>query len=145
MSLPDTNAIIRAYLITRPLLTALIGGATPRIYCPRLPAGATLPAISFFTRGGRSNPHIADLPKVSVQFDCWALDSATEKGSIVARNVYRKLYDELQGLQDATITIGATTYKIKSVIEEVSGQDLVDDNVPNYFRTLTFFEWIIST
>ena len=143
MALPDTNSIIRAYLVTRPTLTALIGGATPRLYSPRLPKGAALPAISFFVRGGRSNPHIADLPKVSVQFDCWALDSATEKGSIVARNVYRKLYDELQGLQDATITIGATTYYIKSAIEEVSGQDLVDESIPNYFRTLTFFEFII--
>jgi hypothetical protein len=110
-----------------------------------LPAGATLPAISYFTRGGRNDPYIPDLSRISVQFDCWALDSASEKGSIVAHNVYRKLYDELQGLQDTTITIGATTYKIKSVIEEVSGQNLVDDNVPNYFRTLTFFEWIIST
>lgn len=143
MSLPDTNAIIRAYLVTRPVLVALIGGASPRIYCPRLPEGATLPAISFFTRGGRSNPAIPDLAVVSVQFDCWAEDSATEKGSIVARNVYRKLYDELQGLQDTSIVIGATTYHFKSAIEEVSGQDLVDDTIPNYFRTLTFFEFIL--
>lgn len=143
MSLVDTNAIIRAYLVSRPLLTAEIGGATPRIYCPRLPAGTTLPAISFFTRGGRSNPHIADMAIVSVQFDCWAQDSATEKGAMVARNVYCKLYDELQGLQDASIVIGSTTYYIDSAIEEVSGQDLVDEAIPNYFHTLTFFEFII--
>jgi hypothetical protein len=140
MTLPDTNAVIRAYLVSRPLLTAVVG---TNIYCPRLPANATLPAISFFTRGGRDNPYIPDLATISVQFDCWAKDSATEKGAIVARNVYRKLYDELQGLQDASIVIGATTYYIKSAIEEVSGQDLVDDTVPNYFRTLTFFEFIV--
>ena len=145
MSLPDTNTIIRAYLITRPLLTALIGGASPRIYCPRLPAGATLPAVSFLSRGGKNSPYIPDLAQPSVQFDCWAEDSATEKGYVVARNVYRKLYDELQGLQDASIAVGGVTYKIKSAIEEVSGQDLVDDTIPNRFRTLTFFEFIIST
>jgi len=144
VSLIDTNAVIRKYLTTasaetNPLI-ALVGS---RIYCPRLDMNAALPAISFFTRGGKSNPHIPDLPIVSVQFDCWALTSGSEMGSIVARNVYRKLYDALQGLQDTTVTIGATTYHIKSAIEEVSGQDLVDDAIPNRFRTITFFEFIL--
>jgi len=108
-----------------------------------LPKATALPAISFFTRGGRNDPYIPDLSRISVQFDCWAEYSTTENGALVARNVYRKLYDELQGLQDTTIAIGATTYYIKSAIEEVSGQDLVDDTLPNYFRTLTFFEFMI--
>lgn len=144
MSLIDTNAVIRKYLTTASAETnPLIALVADRVYCPRLPAGATLPAISFFSRGGKNDPYIPDLAHPSVQFDCWAEDSATEKGAIVARNVYRKLYDALQGMQDTTITIGATTYYIKSAIEEVSGQDLVDDAVPNYFRTLTFFEFIL--
>lgn len=87
----DTNSIIRAYLasgvgVTAPLV-ALVG---TRIYCPRLPENAVLPAVGFFTRGGTSNPHIPDLPSPSVQFDCWATTP------IIARQVYRALYDALQ-------------------------------------------------
>ncbi len=137
MSIADTNAIIRAYLITCGTLTALIGGVTPRIYCPRLPENCTWPAnegaISFFTRGGTSTPYIPGIPEPSVQFDCWASTPVT------ARNIYNKLYDNLQGIQD--ITVGA--YKILSAIEEVQGQDLVDVEIPNYFRTLTFFSIMV--
>jgi len=128
----DTNQIIRAYLATCATLIALIGGATPRIYCPRLPEDATLPAVSFFTRGGTSTPYIPDIPEPSVQFDCWAGDPIT------ARNIYDKLYDNLQGIQNQEVTIGANTYKILSAIEEVHGQDLKDE-IPGYFRVLTFF------
>jgi len=133
----DTNSIIRAYLVTQPTLTNLIGGATPRLYCPRLPENATLPAISFFTRGGTANPHIKPIPSPSVQFDCWA------DNLIDAREVYRALYDVFQGLQDQDVVVGVTTYRILSAIEEVQGQDLVDELVPNYFRTLTFFSVMI--
>ena len=131
MTLADTNKIIRAYLAADAGLTALVG---QRIYCPRLPENATLPAVSFFTRGGTSSPYIPDLPSPSVQFDCWADDP------IEARQVYRALYDALQGLQNQNVVIGATTYHILSAIEEVQGQDLVDVEIPNYFRVLTFFE-----
>ena len=78
MAIADTNSIIRAYLATCTTLIALIGGVTPRIYCPRLPNNATLPAVSFFTRGGINNPHIPGMLEPSVQFDCWAKSSATE-------------------------------------------------------------------
>ena len=125
----DTNAVIRAYLITCGTLTALIGGATPRIYCPRLPESATLPAVSFFTRGGTSTPYIPDIPDPSIQFDCWASDPIT------ARNIYDKLYDNLQGIQN--VVVGA--YEILSAEEEVQGQDLQDE-IPGYFRVLTFFK-----
>lgn len=134
MSLPDSNAIIRAYLATDTALTALVGA---RIYCPRLPENADLPAIGFFTRGGRANPHIPPIPSPSVQFDCWGTSY------IEARQVYRALYDALQGLQDQSVTIGASTYKILSAIEEVQGMDLADPDIPNYFRVLTFFEIIV--
>ena len=133
MAIADTNSITRAYLATCVTLTNLIGGATPRIYCPRLPENATLPAVSFFTRGGDSTPYIPGIPEPSVQFDCWA------DNPITARNVYNKLYDALQGIQN--VTVGA--YRILSAIEEVQGQDLVDELVPNYFRTLTFFSIMI--
>lgn len=137
MSIPDTNSIVRAYLITNAPLIALIGGATPRIYCPRLPQGTTLPAISFFTRGGRNTPYIPDIANPSVQFDCWAPDSIT------ARNVYRKLYDALQGIQNVAVVVGGVTYYIEGAEEEVQGQDLVDTDIPNFFRTLTFFKFTI--
>ncbi len=133
MAISDTNRIIRAYLGTQTALTTLIGGAAPRIYCPRLPENATLPAIGFFTRGGNSNPYIPGIVTPSVQFDCWAANP------IDAREVYRALYDALQGIQDPTA--GATG--ILSAIEEVQGQDLVDVEIPNYFRVLTFFSMMI--
>ncbi len=126
MSIADTNAIIRAYLITRTTLTALVG---QRIIYPRLPENTTLPAVSFFARGGTSTPYIPGIPEPSIQFDCWAASP------IVAREVYGKLYDNLQGIQN--VTVGA--YQIMSAIEEVQGQDLVDTEIPNYFRVLTFF------
>ncbi len=126
MSLADTNAIIRVHLAADAALVALVGA---RIYWPRLPEKATLPAVGFFSRGGTSNPYIPGIVTPSVQFDCWAANS------IDARAVYRALYDALQGIQDPTA--GATG--ILSAIEEVQGQDLADVEIPNYFRVLTFF------
>ena len=130
----DTNEIIRAYLAADAGLIPLVGS---RIYCPRLPENADLPAIGFFTRGGTANPHIPEIPGPSVQFDCWGTSF------IEARQVYRALYDALQGLQDEKVTIGADTYMILSAIEEVQGQDLADPEIQGYYRTLCFFSFII--
>lgn len=129
----DTNAIIRAYLITQTDLTDLIGGGTPRIYCPRLPENCELPALGFFTRGGVDNPHIPEIEIPSVQFDCWA-DNAFD-----AREVYRALYSILQGIQEIDVTYDGSDYRILSAWEEVKGQDLQDMDIPNYFRVVTFF------
>jgi hypothetical protein len=134
----DTNAITRAYLVTQAALTALVGGASPRIHCPSLPEGTVLPAISYFTRGGGSTPYIPPIVEPSVQFSCWA------DNPITARQIYGKLYDALQGIQNIAVTIGATTYYILSAIEEVQGQDLQEE-IPNYFRVLTFFRIKIRT
>ncbi|GAF91172.1 unnamed protein product, partial [marine sediment metagenome] len=122
-------------------LILLVGA---QIYCPSVPENVDLkvkPAISFFTRGGTSTPYIPGIISPSVQFDCWAIkyDGELFPASQRAREVYRALYDALQGIQN--ITVGA--YKILSAIEEVQGQDLVDVEIPNYFRTLTFFEIMI--
>lgn len=130
----DTNTIIRSFLANQATLTDLVGGASPRIYCPRLPENATLPAVSFFTRGGTANPHIEKIVSPSVQFQCWA------DNPIDAREVYRALFTILQGLQMQTVTIDAIDYAILSAIEEVQGQDLQDVDIPNYFSVLTFFE-----
>jgi len=131
MALPDTNSIIRAYLTTPSVLTnpllALVGN---NIFCPRAPEGASIPNITFFTRGGTSTPYIPDKPLPSVQFDCWAINP------IDARNVYRKLYDALQGIQN--VEVG--TNVILSAREEVQGQDLIDTDIPGRFRVLTFFQ-----
>ena len=131
MSLPDTNTILRTYLLTQTDLTDLV---STRIYCPRAPENAELPNITFFTRGGRSTPYIPDLLSPSVQIDCWADDS------IEAREVYRALYDALQGIQN--VAVGSNT--ILSVIEEVQGQDLIDTDIPGRFRVLSFWEIIIK-
>jgi len=131
MSLPDTNTILREYLLTQTDLTDLV---VQRIYCPRAPENADLPNITFFTRGGRSTPYIPDLPSPSIQFDCWADDS------IKAREIYRALYNALQGIQN--VTVDSNT--IMSAIEEVHGQDLVDTDIPGRFRVLSFWEIIIK-
>ena len=130
MSLPDTNKIIRDYLTTSSTkvdpLIALVGA---RIYCPRIPENGTLPAVTYSSRGGSATPYIPDMPNPSVQFDCWAADP------IDAREIYRALYDALQGIQNVAV---GSNY-ILSAIEEGQGQDLVDEFIPNYFRTLCFF------
>jgi len=126
----DSNSIIKSYLDTCATLTALVG---TRIYCPRLPENTTLPAVSFFTRGGTSTPYIPGILNPSVQFDCWADDP------IEARSIYRALYDNLQGIQNQTVG----SYAILSAIEEVQGQDLVDNEIDNYFRVLCFFSVMI--
>jgi len=133
----DTNKIIRAYLVTQTILTNLVGGASPRIYCPRLPENATLPAVSFLVRGGGSNVYIKPIVSPSVQFDCWA-DNLMD-----AREVYRALYDVLQGQQMVNVVVGGNTFTIMSAREEVQGQDLQDVDIPNYFRVLTFFAVMI--
>ena len=130
----DSNSVVRAYLITKTDLTDLV---SERIFCPRLPENTTLPAVSFFTRGGVSNPYIAKIVNPSIQFDCWA------KNPINAREVYRALFSSLQGIQMTDVVVGATTYTIHSAIEEVTGQDLVDNDIQGYFRTLCFFNMMI--
>jgi len=137
MAIEDSNRIIRDYLLTCGSLTPLLATVTS-IYCPRLPENAVLPAVSFFTRGGVNNPYIPGMLEPSVQFNCWA------GTPIVARQVYRALYDNLQGIQGKVVTVGPPTEIIWSAIEEVQGQDLVDVEIPNYFRTLTFFRFMIK-
>ena len=139
MAIADSNRIIRDYLITCGTLTAFLTNpdGTWRIYCPRLPENTTLPAVSFFTRGGTSTPYIPGIISPSAQFDCWASDPIT------AREVYRALYSALQGIQNVAVGADPPGYKILSAIEEVQGMDLVDVEIPNYFRTLCFFSIMI--
>jgi len=131
----DTNAIIHAFLVTQTALTAVV---STRIHNPRLPEGTTLPALGFFTRGGESTPYIPGLLTPSVQFDCWGASPQS------AREVYRALYDVLQGIQNIKVTISGSDYYIKSAIEEVQGQDLQDQDIPKYYRVLTFFSIMIQ-
>ncbi len=131
MAIADVNAIVKAYLDTAITLTALV---SDRIYSPRIPENGTLPAVSFFVRGGIPDEYVPGLLSPSFQFDCWA------NNPIDARKVYRKLYDNLQGKQNI---VTGTTQGIISAIEEVSGYDVVDVDVPNYFRVITFFTIMI--
>ena len=130
MSLPDTNAIVRAHLAADVALTALVG---TRIYCPTLPEKATLPAVTLFTRGGTSTPYIPDIPDPSVQINSW---HETNPGT--ARQIYRAVYDALQGIQNTAVTIGGATYYILAAEEEVQGQDLIDPDT-KWYKTMTFF------
>jgi len=135
MSLPDVNAIVRTYLTAASALAdPFIALISDRIYCPRAPENATLPNVTYFTRGGISSPYIPDLASPSLQFDCWA-ESLED-----AREIYRSLHDALQGIQN--VAVGSNT--ILSAIEEVHGQDLVDIDIPGRFRVLSFWEIIVK-
>ena len=138
MALMDTNAIILKYLttsslLTNPLLALIKTGMVTRIYCPRAPENAALPNVTFFTRGGKSDPDVVHIFSPSVQFDCWA------DNPIKAREVYRTLYDALQGVGNAQVVVNGATCYITKAREEVQGQDLVDE-IPGYFRVLAFFQ-----
>lgn len=134
MSIGDTNAIIRAYLVLQTMLTDEV---EERIHCPRLPEGTELPALGFFTRGGSSTPYIPGIVTPSVQFDCWALSP------LAARQVYRALYDVLQGVENESVTVDGSDYMILSAVEEVQGQDLQDVDIPAYYRVLALFSIMI--
>lgn len=130
----DTNAIIRAFLVLQTTLTNIVG---TKIYCPRLPENTELPALGFFTRGGSSTPYIPGIVNPSIQFDCWGTSPQA------ARQVYRALYDILQGIQNQLVAVDGSNYIILSAIEEVQGQDLQDVDVPAYYRVLALFSIMI--
>ncbi len=183
----DVTLIINTHLQADTALVALV---SIRIYCPRIPEKGTLPAVSYFVRGGLSTPYIPGIVNPSIQFDCWA-DSMMD-----ARRVYRALYDALQGIQNISVAspdvvvgtdgndyacilshtannrnkpitgaltatywaatggtgvgsiwasgnVYSLTYEL-SAEEEVQGVDLVDIEVPNYFRVMTFFEVMVK-
>ena len=138
MSLVDSNILIRTYLLTSsatndPLITLIGGAGSERMYCPRLPENVTLPAIGYFTRGGGSSYQRPAGSWPSVQFDCW--DDSLEG----AREVYRALYNALNGLGNASVTVDGSTYHIIQAREEVQGQDL-EDEIPGFFRVITFYQ-----
>ncbi len=142
MANEDTNAIIRAFLVAQTALTAVVD---ERIMAPRLAEDTTYPAVGFFTRGGVSTPYIPGLVTPSVQFDCWAKDiDGGLSGPRGARLVYNILYDVLQGIQRQVVTVDGADYIIWSAIEEVQGQDLVDEGIITYYRVMTFFSFIIK-
>jgi len=135
----DTNVVLREYLILQATLTDIVD---EKIYCPRLPENpvgdiSLLPALGFFTRGGSSTPYIPGIVTPSVQFDCWG------SSPIIARQVYRALYDVLQGIQNQTVTVDGNDYMILSAEEEVHAQDLQDIDIPEYFRVLAMFSIMI--
>ncbi len=130
----DTNTIIQTFLAAQTTLTAVI---STRIYAPRMPENAPIPALGFLTRGGFSTPYIPGIVTPSVQFDCWGATVTA------ARQVYRALFDVLQGVQNQIVAVGSSNYSILSAIEEVQGQDLQDVDIPERYRVLTFFSIMI--
>lgn len=130
----DTNSIIRSYLLSKTTLTDIVG---QRIYCPRLPKDTVLPALGFFTRGGTPITCIREIEIPSVQFDCWA------ESPIAARLIYSALCEILQDIQLVPVTFDGHIYSIIHALREVEGQDLVDIDIPNYFRVLTYFKMVI--
>ncbi len=135
MPIVDSMGILRVYLAANAGIISHVGA---RIHCPRLPENAVLPAIGFFRRSGDSTPYIPPLVTPSVQFDCWA------DNEIESHAVYGAVYDALQGVQNIPVTFGGKVYYIKHGEEEVGPQDIPDDAMPNYFRTLVFFRIMMT-
>jgi len=144
----DTNLIVHAYLTNSTDCPNIYAAVADRIYCPRLPEKVDKPALVFFTRGGDANPHIPGLPSPSIQFDCWAKDpdDATDVGAgpRLARAVYTALYNDFQGIQNKSVVVSGTTYYIKTVVEEVHGQDIQDQEYPKYYKVIAFFKVMIQ-
>ena len=134
MATPDVNAVVRKYLAENANIIAFFAPDLPRVFCPRLPENTLIPAIGLFVRGGISTPYIPPLVSPSFQIDCW------HNNPIGARELYLNVYDALQGIQQ--VTVGAN--RILAAIEEVQGQDLVDNDIQGYFRTLCFFKIMVS-
>ena len=127
----DTNIVILTYLLSKTDITDLV---STRVYAANpLPENAMLPAINFLTRGGTSIPKVPVVVSPSVQFNCWA---ETPGG---AREVYRALYDVLNGLNNAEITIDGTNYYITYAREEVQGQDIQDIAIQGFWNTMAFY------
>lgn len=135
----DCNAILRAYLVSQASLTALVGGANPRISQGRLPENCIIPAITFEKRGGTPcAPNISRIVAPSFQIKCWA------DNLITSNQIYRKLFDILHGARNEPVIVGGNVYYLESAQEEVQGQDLQDVDIPNYFYTLAFFQTTIQ-
>jgi len=130
MAIADINSIINTYLNT---LTTLIALTSTRIYAVLLPEDPVLPAVSYNVIGGPNDPYIPGRLNPSVQFDCWA------ENEIDAWEVYRKLYDGLQGVQFKTVG----DYQIQSAIEEVQGQVITDAEISGFFRVMCIFSLVI--
>jgi len=127
----NSNIVIRDWLIAQTGITDLVSN---RVYAANpLPENVTLPAISFFTRGGSSIAEVPTIIMPSVQFNCWASSNTG------AREIYRALYDELNGLNNAQITIDGTDYFILYSREEVQGQDISDESIPGFWNTMSFY------
>ena len=124
-------AIMHTYLSAQAALMALITGG---LYSPRLPESKSPPAMAFFVRGGTANPHIPPIPSPSFQFDCWA-DSPED-----AYDIYLELYDTIQGIENQSVTVGGTGYRIMSVVEEVQGQQIQPVDPKDYHRVLGLFK-----
>jgi len=132
----DTNKIIRAYLAAQAGIIAIVG---TRVSARPIKEGFTLPALTFNTVGGKSNPNLYDpvtddgIVSPTVQFTCWA------DNPIGARALYEALRRALFGLNMETVTIGVNDHQIKKAIEETIGQDREDVDIPNYFSVITFY------
>ena len=136
----DTNKIIRAYLAAQAGLTAIVGaGVDCRISTRPIKEGMALPALTFNTTGGVSNPNIYDpvtddgIVDPSVQFTCWA------DNPMGARALYEALRRVLFGLNMETVTFNGNDHQIKFATEQVIGQDREDVDIPKYFSVITFY------
>ncbi len=137
MGLLDTNAVLRKLLADDTNVKNLV---STRVYAGKLPEGATLPAVTFTSTGGRADEVISVMPEPSIPINAWADDP------IEARQVYRAVYDALFYLINQKVTIGegeeAVDYYILWTREDTHGIDLQDPDAPGYYRVMSY--WTIK-
>lgn len=128
----NPNKVLRDYLLTVDALTALVG---TNIAYPDLPAKTDVAggakALVFSARGGLSGVE-TPLLKPSYQFRAWALRPAE------AREVYAALFDALHGKSN----LGAGAARILAAFEEVSAQDVTDEE-SGWATVLGFFRIVL--
>jgi len=138
--LVNTNTILREWLVTagtelftlvgeRVIVAAAMETAEGEGY-----DGSTTKFLELFTRGGKSEIR-KPLPQPSVQIKCFGGSYKPHD----AREVYRALYDRLQGQHGQETASG----RILSAYEEGYGADIIDPDT-NWFYVLSFWRVMCS-
>ena len=97
----------REYVLADPTVAALIG---TRMYPVAMPQKVGLPAVSYQTVGGISQPvmlHDDNLPMTRLQVDCWALSFSTAQAVDQAiRSLFHNFEMTIMGGSPGVLVVG---------------------------------------
>ena len=133
MGIPDTNALLRRYLVSQ---SAITNEVSTRVYSGRLPKDfnddTVAKTIMFLRSGGMS---AIDGPEVSpsYQFRCIGANEGA------AQSVYRIFFDVMKAINHATVTSYGT---IIHAIETSPARDMIDPDVETFHYVMSF--WSIT-